>query len=187
VNFTRQPPFTPNKISGTHFCQRLYRPQGHSVNFKIIVQSTSRSPKWSFPHLAFRLKLYTHFSSLLPHIGLDYGNFGAILLGWRISAFLSSVLSLINFHETQFDVTSVLHRDDSYSNERHSKISLLGLLLNSPATDSHIVTVSTFSPLLFFVTYIVFSLPLFIFFLKDYVPVFLSTSSIDFSMPNDSQ
>jgi hypothetical protein len=31
VSLTRQPPFTPREIPGTHFCQRLSWPQGHSV------------------------------------------------------------------------------------------------------------------------------------------------------------
>jgi hypothetical protein len=30
-----RPPFTPRKIPGTHFCQRLSRPQGHSVAGRI--------------------------------------------------------------------------------------------------------------------------------------------------------
>jgi hypothetical protein len=29
VSITRRPPFIPRKIPGTHFCQRLSRPQGH--------------------------------------------------------------------------------------------------------------------------------------------------------------
>jgi hypothetical protein len=31
----RTAPFTPRKIAGTHFCQRLSRPQGHSVAGRI--------------------------------------------------------------------------------------------------------------------------------------------------------
>jgi hypothetical protein len=31
VSLTRRPPFTPRKILGTHFCQRLGGPQGHSA------------------------------------------------------------------------------------------------------------------------------------------------------------
>jgi hypothetical protein len=30
-----RPPFTPRKISGTHFCWRLNRPQGHSASGRI--------------------------------------------------------------------------------------------------------------------------------------------------------
>jgi hypothetical protein len=35
VSLTYRPPFTPRKISGTHFCQRLSRPQGHIAAGKI--------------------------------------------------------------------------------------------------------------------------------------------------------
>jgi hypothetical protein len=31
VSFVHQPSFTPRKIPGTHFCQRLSQPQGHSA------------------------------------------------------------------------------------------------------------------------------------------------------------
>jgi hypothetical protein len=31
VSLTRRPPFTPRKIPGTGFCQRLSRPQGQSA------------------------------------------------------------------------------------------------------------------------------------------------------------
>jgi hypothetical protein len=35
VSLVLQPPFTDRKIPGTHFCQRLSRPQGHSVAGRI--------------------------------------------------------------------------------------------------------------------------------------------------------
>jgi hypothetical protein len=35
VSFTRRPPFTPRKASGTHFCYRLSWPQGHSAAGRI--------------------------------------------------------------------------------------------------------------------------------------------------------
>jgi hypothetical protein len=35
VSPTHQPPFTPRKIPGTHFCWRLSRPQGHSAAGRI--------------------------------------------------------------------------------------------------------------------------------------------------------
>jgi hypothetical protein len=35
VSLTRRPPFTPRKFSGTHFCQRLSRTQGHSAAGRI--------------------------------------------------------------------------------------------------------------------------------------------------------
>jgi hypothetical protein len=35
VSLMHQPPFTPRKIPGTHFCSRLSRPQGHSAAGKI--------------------------------------------------------------------------------------------------------------------------------------------------------
>jgi hypothetical protein len=35
VSLTRRPPFTPRKIPGTHFCQRLSRLQGHSAAGRI--------------------------------------------------------------------------------------------------------------------------------------------------------
>jgi hypothetical protein len=31
ARITRRPPFTPRKIPGTHFCQRLSRLQGHGA------------------------------------------------------------------------------------------------------------------------------------------------------------
>jgi hypothetical protein len=31
VRLSHRPPFSPRKILGTHFCQRLSRPQGHSA------------------------------------------------------------------------------------------------------------------------------------------------------------
>jgi hypothetical protein len=35
ISLTRWPPFAPRKIPGTHFCQRLSRPQGHSATGRI--------------------------------------------------------------------------------------------------------------------------------------------------------
>jgi hypothetical protein len=35
VSITRRPLFTPRNIPGTHFCQRLIRPQGHSAAGRI--------------------------------------------------------------------------------------------------------------------------------------------------------
>jgi hypothetical protein len=35
VSLTRRPPFTPRKIPGTNFYQRLSRPQGHSAAGRI--------------------------------------------------------------------------------------------------------------------------------------------------------
>jgi hypothetical protein len=35
VSLRRRPPFTPRKIPGTHFCQRLSRTQGHSTAARI--------------------------------------------------------------------------------------------------------------------------------------------------------
>jgi hypothetical protein len=35
VSPTRLPLFTPREISGTHFCQKLSRPEGHSVAGRI--------------------------------------------------------------------------------------------------------------------------------------------------------
>jgi hypothetical protein len=35
VSLTCWPPFTPWKIHGTHFCQRLRQPQGHSATVRI--------------------------------------------------------------------------------------------------------------------------------------------------------
>jgi hypothetical protein len=35
VSLTGQPAFTPTKIPGTHFCQRLSRPKGHSAAERI--------------------------------------------------------------------------------------------------------------------------------------------------------
>jgi hypothetical protein len=41
VTLTRRQPFTPRKIPGTHFCQKLSRPQGHSAAGRI--RSTEKS------------------------------------------------------------------------------------------------------------------------------------------------
>jgi hypothetical protein len=41
VNLMHRPPFTSRKIPGTHFCQRLSRPQGHTAAGRI--RSTERS------------------------------------------------------------------------------------------------------------------------------------------------
>jgi hypothetical protein len=35
VSLMHRPPFSPRKIPGTHFCQRLSRPQGHSAAGRI--------------------------------------------------------------------------------------------------------------------------------------------------------
>jgi hypothetical protein len=35
ISLKGQPPFTPRKIPGTHFCQRLSRPQGHNAAGRI--------------------------------------------------------------------------------------------------------------------------------------------------------
>jgi hypothetical protein len=35
VSLTRRPPFTLRKIPGTHFCQRLSHPQGHSAAWSV--------------------------------------------------------------------------------------------------------------------------------------------------------
>jgi hypothetical protein len=40
-SLARRPPFTPTKIPGTHFCQRLSRPQGHIAAGR--VKSTEKS------------------------------------------------------------------------------------------------------------------------------------------------
>jgi len=37
VSLTRRPPLTPGNIPGTHFCQRLSRPQDHSATGRIII------------------------------------------------------------------------------------------------------------------------------------------------------
>jgi hypothetical protein len=35
VSLMHRPPFTPRKIPGTHFCQRLSQHQGHNVTGRI--------------------------------------------------------------------------------------------------------------------------------------------------------
>jgi hypothetical protein len=44
VKFTRRPPFTPGKITGTHFCYMLSRPQGHSAIGRIRSIEKSNDP-----------------------------------------------------------------------------------------------------------------------------------------------
>jgi hypothetical protein len=41
VSFTHRWPITPGRIPGTHFCQRLSRPQGHSEAEGIRLTGTS--------------------------------------------------------------------------------------------------------------------------------------------------
>jgi hypothetical protein len=43
LSLTRQPPFTPRKIPGTHFCQRLSRPQGHTRSAAGRIRSIAKS------------------------------------------------------------------------------------------------------------------------------------------------
>ena len=38
VNLTHRPPLPPGNAPGTHFCQRLSRPQGHSAIGRILCQ-----------------------------------------------------------------------------------------------------------------------------------------------------
>jgi hypothetical protein len=55
ASFTRRPPFTPRKILGTHFCQRLSPAQGHIAHRMIrsieksndIVNRTRDLPAYS--------------------------------------------------------------------------------------------------------------------------------------------
>ena len=36
VSLTHRPPLPPGNTSGTHFCQRLSRPQGHSATGRLM-------------------------------------------------------------------------------------------------------------------------------------------------------
>jgi hypothetical protein len=47
VSLMHWPPFTPRKIPGTHFCQRLSRPQGHSVVGRIRTAEKSNDLIWN--------------------------------------------------------------------------------------------------------------------------------------------
>ena len=38
VSLTHRPPLPPGNIPGTHFCQRLSRPQGHSAIERLLCQ-----------------------------------------------------------------------------------------------------------------------------------------------------
>jgi hypothetical protein len=77
VNLTRRPPFTPRKIPGTHFCQRLSWPQGHSVAGRIrsIEKSndlfgnrTRYLPACSIMHQPDDVLVLYHRHKLLDHI-----------------------------------------------------------------------------------------------------------------------
>jgi hypothetical protein len=47
VSLTYRPPLSPGNIPGTHFCQRLSRPQGHSAIGRIISTKNSNDAIWN--------------------------------------------------------------------------------------------------------------------------------------------
>ena len=46
VSFTHRPPLPPGNASGTHFCWRLIRPQGHSAAGRIMSMKNSNDTSW---------------------------------------------------------------------------------------------------------------------------------------------
>jgi hypothetical protein len=57
VSLTRRPPFTPRKIPGTHFCQRLSRPQGHIADGRIRSTEGNQVTSSGIEPATFRLEL----------------------------------------------------------------------------------------------------------------------------------
>jgi len=47
VSLTHRPPLPPGNAPGTHFCQRLSRPQGHSAIGRIMSMKNSNDTIWS--------------------------------------------------------------------------------------------------------------------------------------------
>jgi hypothetical protein len=47
VSFTHWPPLPPGNVPGTHFCQRLSRPQGHSAIRRIMSMKNSNDTIWN--------------------------------------------------------------------------------------------------------------------------------------------
>jgi hypothetical protein len=47
VILTHRPPLPPGNVPGTHFCQRLSRPQGHSAIGRIMSMKNSNDTIWS--------------------------------------------------------------------------------------------------------------------------------------------
>jgi hypothetical protein len=47
VSLKHRPPLPPGNAHGTHFCQRLSRPQGHSVIGRIISMKNSNDTIWN--------------------------------------------------------------------------------------------------------------------------------------------
>jgi len=47
VNLTHRPPLPPGNAAGTHFCQRLSRPQGHSAIGRIMSMKNSNDTIWN--------------------------------------------------------------------------------------------------------------------------------------------
>jgi hypothetical protein len=78
ISPTRQPLFTPRKIPGTYFCQRLNRPQGHNAAGRI--RSTDKI------HLIWDSNCYLPARSIVSQpTTLDDGGFGVwIPAGARI-------------------------------------------------------------------------------------------------------
>jgi hypothetical protein len=47
VSLTHRPPLPPGNAPGTHFCQRLSRPQGHSAIGRIMSMKNSNDTIWN--------------------------------------------------------------------------------------------------------------------------------------------
>jgi hypothetical protein len=82
VSLTCPPPFTPRKIPGTHYCQRLSRPQGHSATGKITSIEKSND-------LIGNRTRYLPACSIQPH--------GLIIILFHSLSFVSFYFSFCSF------------------------------------------------------------------------------------------
>jgi hypothetical protein len=79
-----QPPFTPRKIPGTHFCYRLSRLQGHSVAGRIMSTEKSNDFIGNRSHNLPACSIVPQ-ATMLPHAPCADGNRNIILLNYNIT------------------------------------------------------------------------------------------------------
>ena len=59
VSLTHRPPLPPGNTRGTHFCQRLSRPQGHSATGRVM--SLNYKVQWEIKHYLKRVSVARMF------------------------------------------------------------------------------------------------------------------------------
>jgi hypothetical protein len=68
VSLTHRPPLPPGNAPGTHFCQRLSRPQGHSAIGKIMSMKNSNDTIWNqTSDIRFVAQYLNHCATAVPH------------------------------------------------------------------------------------------------------------------------